>query len=82
MPTRWKTESPDELIFMHEHNRMSLWYYYLLSAARELSLPVCCRTFPNHWDGSTDKVFLVPKGTKRVITALAEFLREADYARD
>lgn len=77
MAARWKRESPDELLLMHAHNRMSRWNYFLFESVQELGLPIVCRTFSNHWDGSTDTVWLVPRGKRTAVVKLAHSLQEA-----
>lgn len=80
--TKWKTHNPDTLLLMHAHNRMSRWNDALLAAADELAIPVCYREFPNHYDGSRDRVWLVPHGTLRSIRERAEPLHMARLKGD
>jgi hypothetical protein len=80
--SRWKRESPEALILMHAHNRWSRLYGYVLQAAADLEVPVCRREYPNHYDGSCDREWIVPAGTRRAIYALAYTRQDADAARE
>lgn len=75
---RWKRENPDTLIMMHAHNQWSRLYNYVVNAADDLGIPVCVREYANHYDGSHDREWIVPHGTKRKIYDLAYANREAD----
>lgn len=79
--TRWKRQTPDTLILMHAHNQWSRLYGYVLDAAADLGIPVCVREYANHWDGSRDREWLVPAGTKRRIYDLAYERRAAASER-
>lgn len=76
MSARWKRENPDTLILMHAHNRWSRLYSYVMDAADELGVPVCIREYANHYDGSRDCEWIVPRGTKRRIYDIAYRRRE------
>jgi hypothetical protein len=79
--TRWKRENPDTLIMMHAHNRWSNLYTYVTQAAADLGIPVCVREYANHYDGSRDREYLVPRGTKARIYILAYDRQRADWAK-
>jgi len=79
--TRWKKQNPDSLILMHAHNRWSMFYTYVLHAAADLDIPVCEREYANHWDGSTDREWIAPAGTKARIYALAYERQAESWAR-
>lgn len=78
--TRWKRERPETLIMVHSHNQWSNWRSCLLDAAAELNIPVVCRVYPNHYDGSRDEEYLVPAGLLDRIHARAHELHEDIYA--
>lgn len=71
MSTRWKRQQPETLIMMRAHNRWSRLYDYVMQAADDLGVPVCRREYDNHHDGSLDREWIVPAGTKRRIYDLA-----------
>ncbi len=79
MPTRWKRETPDTLIMMHAHNRWSRLYDYVMQAAADLAIPVCVCEYANHHDGSRDREWIVPRGTKARVYALAYERQRADW---
>jgi hypothetical protein len=79
--SRWKRENPDLLIMMHAHNHWSQLYTYVLQAAEDLGIPVCAREHANHHDGSRDREWLVPHGTKARIYILACDRQRADWAK-
>ncbi len=68
--TRWKHQS-ESLITMHAHNRWSRLYSFVMRAAEDLGVPVCKREYSNHYDGSLDREWIVPAGTKRRVYDLA-----------
>lgn len=76
--TRWKLNH-ETLIMMHAHNRWSNLYTYVLHAAEDLGIPVCEREYANHYDGSRDREWIVPAGTKRAIYDLAYQRQSADW---
>jgi hypothetical protein len=77
--TRWKREKPDTLILMHAHNRWSNLYTTLIDTAIALDIPVLCREYANHYDGSLDREWLVPAGCRDLIIRTAnDALREWD----
>jgi hypothetical protein len=78
---RWKRESPDTLLLMHAHNRWSRLNDYLMGAAKDLGIPMCLRVYPNHHDGSCDKEWLVPAGTKERVLVLAYDRQRADWCK-
>ena len=75
--TKWKLKS-ETLIMMHAHNRWSRLYDYVMTAAADLNVPVCAREYANHYDGSRDREWIVPAGTKRAIYDLAYARQSAD----
>ncbi len=79
MPARWKRETPDTLIMMHAHNRWSRLYDYVVQAAADLAIPVCVREYANHYDGSRDREWIVPRGTKVRVFQLAYERQRADW---
>lgn len=81
MSARWKRENPDTLIMMHAHNRWSNLYTYVMQAAEDLGVPVCKREYNNHYDGSHDREWIVPRGCKARIYELAYDRRDANWAK-
>jgi hypothetical protein len=77
--TRWKVQNPETLIMTHAHNRWSRLYDYVMQAAEDLGVPVCKREYDNHYDGSLDREWIVPAGTKAKIYVLAYERERADW---
>ncbi len=77
--TRWKRERPETLIMMHAHNRWSRLYDYVVQAAEDLGIPICKREYSNAFDGSHDRAWIVPSGTKARIFILAYDRQRADW---
>ncbi len=77
--TRWKRQNPETIIMMHAHNRWSRLYDYVMQAAEDLGVPVCVREYANPHDGSLDREYLVPHGTKAKIFVVAYDRQRADW---
>jgi hypothetical protein len=67
---------------MHAHNQWSRLYSYVMQAADDLGIPVCKREYDNHYDGSLDREWIVPAGTKRAVYDLAYARQDAAYTDD
>ena len=78
--TKWKLQH-ETLIMMHAHNRWSRFYDYVMQAAEDLGVPVCTREYANHYDGSRDREYIVPHGTKARIVTLAMDRQHADWIK-
>lgn len=84
MATRWKREPTTVLLQLHEHNRMSRYYDYLLRAASSLGLIIGYRVYANHYDRSTDREWycmshqVETAGGLAAIRGLAENMRDQD----
>lgn len=73
--TRWKRENPDTLVLMHSHNLWSKWYQHLTDACYSLGFPMTTRRFENHFDGSIDQIWIIPRGLRPEVEQLARKLQ-------